>query len=109
MIHIRWEDEHCYYSVFCCCNHRNAVLTYSLLLILFYYILYAMICFFIYWNNVVLSLCFGTDLHALELIFLIEWIVDATHMSVITFVQFCFCYLDLKLYDSLSLVFWIQS
>ena len=73
---------------------------------------------FIYWNNVVLSLCSGTDLHALdsgtdlhtlELIFLIEWIVDATHMSVITFVQFCFCYLDLKLYDSLSLVFWIQS
>ena len=60
---------------------------------------------FIYWNNVVLSLCFGTDLHALELIFLIEWIVDATHMSVITFVQFCFCYLDLKLYDFLSLVF----
>ena len=69
---------------------------------------------FIYWNNVVLSLCsgtdlhaldFGTDLHTLELIFLIEWIVDATHMSVITFVQFCFCYLDLKLYDFLSLVF----
>ena len=37
---------------------------------------------FIYWNNVVLSLCYGTDLHALELIFLIEWIVDATHMSL---------------------------
>jgi hypothetical protein len=31
------------------------------------------------------------------------WIVDATHMSVVTFVRFC-----LRLYDSLSLVFWIQ-
>ena len=31
------------------------------------------------------------------------WIVDATHMSVVIFARFC-----LRLYDSLSLVFWIQ-